>query len=93
MTGAGAGRVVAVAAAVARARAAGLPIAVGFGIRSPEQAAAVARIADAVVVGSALVEIVEAAVGRDEDPVARRVRGGPGAGGRGPCRPRVGRAG
>jgi tryptophan synthase alpha chain len=32
-----------------------LPIAVGFGISSPEQAAEVARQADAVVVGSAIV--------------------------------------
>ncbi|MFV1972129.1 MAG: tryptophan synthase subunit alpha [Thiohalobacterales bacterium] len=32
-----------------------LPIGVGFGIRDPESAASVARIADAVVVGSALV--------------------------------------
>jgi len=35
-----------------------LPIAVGFGIRTPEQAAEVARVADAAVVGSALVEAV-----------------------------------
>jgi len=33
----------------------GLPLGVGFGIRDPESAAQVARIADAVVVGSALV--------------------------------------
>ena len=33
-----------------------LPVAVGFGIREPEQAAAVAAVADAVVIGSALVE-------------------------------------
>ena len=33
-----------------------LPCAVGFGIRTPEQAAAVARIADGVVVGSAIVQ-------------------------------------
>ncbi|SLN22302.1 tryptophan synthase subunit alpha [Oceanibacterium hippocampi] len=33
-----------------------LPIGVGFGIRSAEQAAAIARFADAAVVGSALVE-------------------------------------
>ncbi len=33
-----------------------LPVAVGFGVRDGETAAAVARIADAVVVGSALVE-------------------------------------
>ena len=35
-----------------------LPIAVGFGIRTAEQAAAVAKVADGVVVGSALVEAV-----------------------------------
>ncbi len=35
-----------------------LPIAVGFGIRTPDQAAAVARTADGVVVGSAIVEII-----------------------------------
>ena len=35
-----------------------LPVAVGFGIRTPEQAAAVGRFADGVVVGSALVDIV-----------------------------------
>jgi tryptophan synthase alpha chain len=33
-----------------------LPVAVGFGISSPEQAAAVGRLADGVVVGSALVD-------------------------------------
>lgn len=47
----------AVAPAVERVRkASGLPVAVGFGIRTPERAAAVARVADAVVVGSALVD-------------------------------------
>jgi tryptophan synthase alpha chain len=35
-----------------------LPIAVGFGVRGPEQAAAIGRIADGVVVGSAIVDIV-----------------------------------
>ncbi|PAU75559.1 tryptophan synthase subunit alpha [Halomonas salipaludis] len=38
-----------------------LPIAVGFGIRSAEQAAAIGRFSDAVVVGSALVERIESA--------------------------------
>ncbi|HEY7770128.1 tryptophan synthase subunit alpha, partial [Longimicrobium sp.] len=33
-----------------------VPVAVGFGISTPEQAATVARVADGVVVGSALVE-------------------------------------
>jgi tryptophan synthase alpha chain len=48
-----------VAAAVARIRAqTAMPIAVGFGIREPAQAAAIARHADAAVVGSALVELV-----------------------------------
>jgi len=52
-----------VAAAVARIkRHSALPVAVGFGIRTPEQAAAIARIADAAVVGSALVDRVAALV-------------------------------
>lgn len=45
------------APAVERIRsAAGVPVAVGFGIRTPEHAAAAAASADAVVIGSALVE-------------------------------------
>ncbi len=36
-----------------------LPLAVGFGISTPEQVAQVARVADGVVVGSALVRLVE----------------------------------
>jgi tryptophan synthase alpha chain len=45
--------------AVARLKAAtNLPIAVGFGVRTPEQAAAIAKVADGVVVGSAIVELV-----------------------------------
>ncbi len=35
-----------------------LPIAVGFGVRTPEQASAIAKVADGVVVGSALVDLV-----------------------------------
>jgi tryptophan synthase alpha chain len=35
-----------------------LPVAVGFGVRTPEQAGAIAQFADGVVVGSALVELV-----------------------------------
>jgi tryptophan synthase alpha chain len=41
-----------------------LPIAVGFGIATPEQAKAVAHHADAVVVGSAIVDLI-AKFGRD----------------------------
>jgi tryptophan synthase alpha chain len=45
--------------AVAKLKAAtDLPIAVGFGVRTPEQAAAIGRIADGVVVGSAIVDII-----------------------------------
>lgn len=54
----------AIEAAVRRLKAAsGLPVAVGFGIRTPEKAAGTARAADAVVVGSALVERIGAAMG------------------------------
>jgi tryptophan synthase alpha chain len=36
-----------------------LPVGVGFGIRTPAQAAEMARVADAVVVGSAVMRLVE----------------------------------
>ncbi|MCP9222952.1 tryptophan synthase subunit alpha [Erythrobacter sp. LQ02-29] len=39
-------------------RATDIPVAVGFGVRTPEQAAEIAAVADGVVVGSALVELV-----------------------------------
>jgi len=46
--------------AVARLKAAStIPVAVGFGVRTPEQAAAIAKVADGVVVGSALVDLVK----------------------------------
>jgi tryptophan synthase alpha chain len=45
-----------------------LPVAVGFGISSPEQAAFIASLADGVVVGSALVRILgESGVGAAAD--------------------------
>ncbi|HYD45872.1 MAG TPA: tryptophan synthase subunit alpha [Phenylobacterium sp.] len=62
----------AVAPAVARVKAAsGLPVAVGFGIKTPERAAEVARVADAVVVGSALVDEVAAGLSVNEDVTTR----------------------
>ena len=62
----------AVAPAVVRVRkASGLPVAVGFGIRTPERAAAIARVADAAVVGSALVEEVAQGLERNEDVTQR----------------------
>ena len=57
----------AVADAVGRLRNhTSLPLAVGFGIRTPEQAAAVARVADAAVVGTALVERLAAGLDDQE---------------------------
>lgn len=71
VTGGKAARAADIAPAVARVReASGLPVAVGFGIRTPAQARDVADIADAVVVGSALVEIVEAETAAGRDPAA-----------------------
>lgn len=50
----------ALAAEVGRIKAVvGLPVAVGFGISTPEQAAAVGSVADGVVVGSALIQAIE----------------------------------
>jgi len=59
-----------VAAAVAKLRQfTDLPIAVGFGITTPEQAAAIAHAADAAVVGTALVQRL--AVNLDPDGCAK----------------------
>jgi tryptophan synthase alpha chain len=43
-----------------------LPVGVGFGIKDAESAAAVAKVADAVVVGSALVQKIEQAAGQHD---------------------------
>ena len=44
----------------------GLPVGVGFGISTPEQARRVASFADAVIVGSAIMKMVEDGAGPDE---------------------------
>lgn len=63
-----------VAAAIARVRAAtSLPVAVGFGIRTPEQAATIARLADGVVVGSAIVNTVADTLGQSPESVVKAV--------------------
>jgi tryptophan synthase alpha chain len=63
VTGAAVGAETDITAGVERARrVSNLPVAVGFGVRTPEQAAKFARISDGVVVGSALVELVREAV-------------------------------
>ena len=62
----------AVAPQVERIKAATpLPVAVGFGIKTPARASAVARVADAVVVGSALVEEIAGGLERNESPVPK----------------------
>ena len=72
VTGAKEADAAAVAPAVERIRkASGLPVAVGFGIRTPERAAEVARVADAAVVGSALVDEIARALGTNQDPAAK----------------------
>ncbi len=69
ITGAGSATAETIGAAVDRLRRrTDLPIAVGFGIRTPEHAAAVVRVADAAVVGSALVDTI--AKGLDDDGAA-----------------------
>jgi tryptophan synthase alpha chain len=42
------------------------PICVGFGISTPAQAEAVGRVADGVIVGSAIVELIERYAGSSE---------------------------
>src|SRR5229473_4890261 len=51
-----------------------LPIAVGFGISSAEQFAAVGEFAEAAVVGSAIVETIEHNPGKEAEAVAQFVR-------------------
>jgi tryptophan synthase alpha chain len=60
-----------VGGAVARLRRhTALPVAVGFGIRAPAQAATIARVADAVVVGSALVAHIADSLDSDGRAIA-----------------------
>lgn len=63
-----------VAAAVERIRQhTDLPVAVGFGVKTPEQAAAIGRTADAVVVGSALVSALAASLDAANQATPRTV--------------------
>ena len=62
VTGAGSATLEHVEEAVARLkRHTALPVCVGFGIRTPEQAAAIARLTEGVVVGSALIDQIAGA--------------------------------
>src|SRR5215467_1265882 len=51
-----------------------LPIAVGFGIASPEHFAAVGQFADAAVVGSAIVQTIEQNPGKEAQAVAEWIK-------------------
>jgi tryptophan synthase alpha chain len=61
------------AAVTAIKRRTSLPVAVGFGVRSAEQAAVIASYADGVVVGSALVNALKGSLDRDDKPTAKTV--------------------
>lgn len=74
ITGTRAPDLAAVAANVARIKAeTDLPVAVGFGIRTAAQAADIARVADAAVVGSVLVEAVGRLADQPREVVASAV--------------------
>ncbi len=74
ITGANSAAAADIADAVARLKAStSLPIAVGFGVRTPEQAAAIAAHADAVVVGSAIVDAIGAAAEARANDIPARV--------------------
>ena len=51
-----------------------LPVAVGFGISTPEQFAAIGKFAEAAVVGSAIVHVIEQNPGREAASVGEFVR-------------------
>lgn len=73
VTGGKAVAVDAISERIARARErVALPVGIGFGIRTPAAAADAARISDAVIVGSAIVELIES--GGDTDAMTSRVQ-------------------
>lgn len=50
-----------------------LPIGVGFGVKNAELAVSIARIADAVVVGSALISLIESALDQPHEEIHRQI--------------------
>src|SRR6202030_3499349 len=74
ITGSAAPDPAAVSAAIARIkRHTKLPVCVGFGVRTAEQARAIAENADGVVVGSALIDAVRKSLGPGDKPTAATV--------------------
>ena len=52
-----------------------IPIAVGFGIKTPDQAKKISEFSDALVIGSALIEnIMESYTNNDEEGLIKEVR-------------------
>ena len=45
-----------------------LPVVIGFGIRSPNQASSMAKISDGIVVGSAVVDLIKSSLDNNDDP-------------------------
>ena len=69
ITGTGSAQAQNIGPSVARIQAhSNLPVAVGFGIKTPDNAADIARVADAAVVGSAIVDRIAANLDADGTP-------------------------
>ena len=45
-----------------------LPVVIGFGIRTPDQALSMANISDGIVVGSAIVDLIKSSLDKNDDP-------------------------
>jgi len=69
ITGAGSATTEAVEAAITRIKAeTDLPVVVGFGVKTPEQGAALGKVADGVVVGSAIIDSIAGRLDRKGAP-------------------------
>jgi tryptophan synthase alpha chain len=51
------------------------PVCVGFGVSSPAQARSIVKIADGVIVGSAVIRVIEKNIGKPDMPKALAERG------------------
>ena len=51
-----------------------LPIIIGFGIRTPEQASSMAKIADGIVVGSAVVDLIKSTLDNNDKPTKETIK-------------------
>ena len=51
-----------------------LPIIIGFGIRTPEQASSMAKIADGIVVGSAVVDLIKSTLDSNDKPTKETIK-------------------